>query len=318
MEAMNSLTWQEALGALERLGIAFRLVGPAQPIVKVCSLLHKEPRGLYYFSGAPQGPFSELSESAVICSEQEWGDLRGNTAILVQGDPQLVFYRLCAHLFSNRPAPGIHATAIVHPEAIIGSQVHIGPYAVVGRASIGDGTVLHAHVVVMDGCTIGKRVVVDPGCHLGVTGAVWVWDESGRERIMLPQTGKVLIEDDVFLAAGIAVVRGLFNEETFIGRGTVMAPGCKVGHSVRIGEQCHFANNVSLAGSAVIGDRCFLGSGASVRSGATLAPETTVGAGAAVVHNVLEKGRTVVGVPAREIASGDQKKGVPRARPSTE
>ncbi len=312
---MNSLDWDAVINALERLGIAYRIGGPAQPIAKACSLLHQEPRGLYYYSGEPPGPFAALSESAVICADRDWGELNGNTAILVQGDAQLAFYKLCGALFSTKPEPGIHPTAIIHPEAEIGREVHIGPYAVVGRARIGDCTVLHAHVVVMDGCIIGRRVVVDPGCHLGVTGAVWVWDETGRERIMLPQTGSVRIEDDVFLAAGCAVVRGLFNEATVIGRGTVMAPGCKVGHSVRIGEHCHFANNVSLAGSAVIGDRSFLGSGASVRSGARLAAGTTVGAGAAVINDVREPGLTVVGVPAREIASGEAKKGVPRTRP---
>lgn len=314
MEALNRLSWHAALDALEQAGIAYRVDGPEQPIGKVCSLLHREPCGLYYFSGEPPGPFAALQRSAVICADRDWGELHGNAAILVQGDPQLAFYKLCARLFSTRPEPGIHATAIVHPEAVIGRGVHIGPYAVVGRASIGDDTVLHAHVVVMDGCEIGARVVVEPGCQLGVAGAVWVWDECGEERILLPQIGGVRIEDDVFLAAGVAVVRGLFNEQTTIGKGTLMAPGCKVGHSVRIGKQCHFANNVSLAGSAVIGDRCFVGSGVSVRSGAKLAAETTVGSGAAVVRDVTEPGRTVAGVPAQEIVSGKQKKGVPRAR----
>lgn len=118
----------------------------------------------------------------------------------------------------------------------------------------------------------------------------------------------------LFLSADVSVVRGLLNEDTTIGRGSVIAPGSKIGHSVVIEEDVHLANNVSIAGSARIGARCFLGSGCSIRSHAKLAPDTIVGLGAAVVRDVTRSGVTVAGVPAVELEDKAQRKGVPRSR----
>ncbi len=50
----------------------------------------------------------------------------------------------------------IHPTAIVETGAIIGANVHIGPFCIVGpHVEIGEGTVLKSHVVVNGHTTIG-------------------------------------------------------------------------------------------------------------------------------------------------------------------
>lgn len=311
MKPLNRIDIDLVLNALQGLGVAYRYEGPRLHITKVCSLLHVEPGGLYYYAGAAPGPFGKLTESVVLCNASALGDLNGNAALVVDGDPQQVFYRLCAKLFDTRPAPGVHPTAIVHPEAEVAEDVHVGPYAVIGRCSIGAGSVIHGHVVIMDGCTIGARVEIEPHSCIGATGVAWIWGDDG-ERIVLPQLGGVVVEDDVFLGTDITVVRGMFNEDTRIGRGTRIAHGSKIGHGVVLGEECHLANNVSIAGSAVIGDRCFLGAACAVRSHAKLAPGTRVGVGAAVVKDVTEPDTTVAGVPAREIETKTRQMGVPR------
>lgn len=43
----------------------------------------------------------------------------------------------------------VHPTAIVEEGAVIGANVHIGPFCIVGaNVEIGEGTVLKSHVVV--------------------------------------------------------------------------------------------------------------------------------------------------------------------------
>ena len=199
MRPVNRIDLDRVLRTMEQLGIPHRFTGPAHPISKVCSLLHREQHGLYYYTGTAPGPFTTLKDSVVLCTATALGDLAGKAAIVVEGDPQVVFYRLCAALFSERPEPGIHPAAVVHPEAVIADGVYIGPYAVVGRAQIGRDSAIHAHVVVMDGSVIGERVVIEPNSCIGATGAVWVWGEQ-HERVVLPLLGGVVIEDDVFLA----------------------------------------------------------------------------------------------------------------------
>lgn len=311
MGTRNHISFEAVLRALGELGITFRLVGPERPVVRVCSLLKKEPQGLYYFTGEDPSLFETLQDSVVICRSSIARATDNCSCIAVDDDPQVLFYRLCAHLFDVKPGRGVHPTAIIHPEAQISASARIGAYSIVGRSTVEDDCVIHSHVVIMDSCHVGRRVVIEAHCCLGASGAVWVWDEQG-ERLMLPQVGGVRIGDDVFLGSDVTVVRGSFNEETTVGAGTVIAPGSKIGHSVVMGENCHLANNVSIAGSAVIGSRSFLGSGCSVRSHAKLAPGTIVGAGAVVVDDVKEPGMTIAGVPARPLAPRSERRGVPR------
>lgn len=313
MISVNHCSLEGVLEALRRLDIGHELVGPPRQVMKVCSLLHKEPGGLYYYSGDAPGPFEELVDSVVICTREVARSTAHCSSIAVDQDPQVVFYRLCGHLFRTAPMPGVHPTAIVHPEAELGQRVHIGPYAVVGRSRIGDDSVIHAHVVVMDGCDIGKRVVIEPNSCIGATGVAWIWGEAG-DRIVLPQVGGVRIEADVFIGTDVSVVRGMINEFTVIGEGTMIAHGSKIGHSAVLGMHCHLANNVSIAGSVVLGDRCFLGSGAVVRPHAKLAAGTTVGVGAAVIKDVLEPDTTVAGVPATPLQMKAKQRGVPSRR----
>ena len=311
MKQTNRIELDEVLNALRALGISHRYDGPPQLISKVCSLLHREPGGLYYYTGEAPGPFSTLTGSVVLCGERALGDLSGNSAIVVEGDPQQVFYRLCSRLFDTSPAPGAHATAIIDPEAEIDADVHIGPYAVIGRCRIGPGSVIHAHVVIMDGCTIGAGVVIEPNSCIGATGVAWVWSPDGT-RIVLPQLGGVLIEDDVFIGTDVTIVRGMINEMTTIGSGCMIAHGSKIGHSAVLGAHCHLANNVSIAGSVKLGARSFLGAGCSVRPHTTLAEATIVGVGAAVVGDSLTPGAILAGVPAKRMPDKDRPAGMPQ------
>ncbi|MEO8588905.1 MAG: hypothetical protein ABI432_06015 [Flavobacteriales bacterium] len=310
MLELNRITLAAVLAALDQLGIPHRLVGPLRTIIKVCSLQHKEPGGLYYYVGDDPRVLDQVQESVVICRTSIARATTSSSCIAVEADPQIVFYKLCAHLFATRPSAGVHPTALVHPEAEIGQGVHIGPYAIIGRSTIGQDCVIHAHVVIMDGCAIGKRVWIEPHSCIGATGVAWIWDETG-DRIVLPQLGGVSIEDDVFLGTDVTVVRGMLNESTSIGPGTMIAHGSKIGHSSVLGAHCHLANNVSIAGSVVLGNACFLGSASVVRPHTKLATGTIVGVGAAVIKDVTEPHTTLAGVPAVVITKKVKQRGVP-------
>jgi len=311
MTTLNKLTLADALVGLVELGIAHELIGPIRNVKKVCSLLHKEEGGLYYYTGRDQGLIDSLQDSVMICDRSVARMTGSCSCIAVDEDPQMVFYRLCGYLFDTRPKAGIHPTAIIHPEAEIADDVHVGPYAVIGRSRIGARTEIHAHVVIMDGCIIGERVVIEPNSCIGATGVAWIWSAQG-ERVILPQLGGVQIGDEVFLGTDVTIVRGMINEATIIGRGCMIAHGSKIGHSVRMGVDCHVANNVSIAGSASLGARCFLGAGCSIRPHTTLAEGTIVGVGAAVVKDILEPGAILAGVPAKVLPKKENPSGMPK------
>lgn len=309
-----TLDTARVLSALRELGIGYDWRGPQREIVRLCSLRNPEPGGLYYSVSPDASVFLQLDASVVVCgaaAAQDLAALRTNAAIVVEGDVQLVFYRLAAHLFPSSPSAGVHATAVVASDATLAEGVEVGPFAVIGRATVDAGSRIGPHAVVGDGCDLGSGVEVDAHVHLGATGVAWVWDEAG-EKVCLPASGGVQIEDDCFIGSGSVIVRGLMNEVTRVGRASRLAPGCTLGHGVDLGEQCHLANNVALAGSVTLGDRCFLGSGCAVRPHVTLAADTIVGVGAAVVSDEVVTGQVLAGVPAKRVERTQAPSGIPR------
>ncbi len=60
----------------------------------------------------------------------------------------------------------ISSLAYIHPDAKIGNNVTIDPFAVIeGEVSIGDNTHIMSHAVIKNGSVIGKNCVIYPGAR---------------------------------------------------------------------------------------------------------------------------------------------------------
>lgn len=83
--------------------------------------------------------------------------------------------------------------------------------------------------------------------------------------------------------------------------------GIVVHPSVRVGQNCvlHGGNCIGNKGTGDVfpqlGDNVDIGYGASIIGGITIANNTVIGANAVVVKSVVESGKTIVGIPAKEI-----------------
>ena len=66
------------------------------------------------------------------------------------------------------PENKIHETAIIHPTAVLGKGIEVGPYAVIDAETvIGDGCKIGPHAVIHKYTTIGKNCTFFPGCSIG-------------------------------------------------------------------------------------------------------------------------------------------------------
>lgn len=300
---MKEFSLDEIISCVKTLNITFQVIGGEKARLKFASLRHIEPKGIYFLEKFSEEIDRKIFDSVIVTNEYpESGST--NTYIVVQ-QPQIAFYKVSSLLNSSDKPVGIHPTAIVDEKAQISERSYIGPYSVIGCAIIGSEVYIDSHVTIKDNVSIGDGSVIESHSTIGATGVAWVWDENG-ERIRQPQTGGVHVGKNVFLGASTVVVRGSINENTIIGDQTMIAPGCKIGHSVVIGEKCHLANNIAVGGSVRIGSRSFLGSGSVIRPQVQLAAGTIVGAGAVVVKSLDEENRTVAGVPAREVIINDK------------
>ena len=69
----------------------------------------------------------------------------------------------------------------------------------------------------------------------------------GRDRhIKVPQTGRVLIQNDVEIGAGTTIDRGSLRD-TVIGEGTKIDNQVQIAHNVLIGRHCGIASGVGIA-----------------------------------------------------------------------
>lgn len=272
------------------------------------SLRSIEPDGIYYIV---KGAECDIDNSIIIASDRIHE--KNNIIILVEYDPQLIFYKLMEYFFSEVTQPEIHPTAIINDNAIIHPLAYIGPYCVLEECVIEEGVNLHSHIVVMNGSHLSKNVTVESHSTIGATGVAWIWDPETSRRIRQPQIGRTFIGEGTFLGSDISIVRGSVNETTSIGSSCVIAHGSKIGHGSVVGDECHFANNISVAGNVTLGDRCFLGAGAVVRPNTKLASGIVVAAGAVVVNNYLTSNLLLIGMPAKPSASRNKTmNGVPK------
>jgi UDP-3-O-[3-hydroxymyristoyl] glucosamine N-acyltransferase len=207
---------------------------------------------------------------------------------------------------------GIAQGATIHSTARLGSGITVDPGAVIGpRAEIGAGSIIVATAVIGPdvqigrdctigaGCTIthaviGDRVVIHAGCRIGQDGFGYV---AGATPVKIPQTGRVVIGDDVEIGAGTTIDRGGIRD-TIIGEATKIDNQCQIGHNVVIGRHCVVVAQSGLSGSVTLEDFAMLGGAVG------LAPHVRIGKGARVaarsgVMNDVPPEETWGGYPAK-------------------
>jgi UDP-3-O-[3-hydroxymyristoyl] glucosamine N-acyltransferase len=234
-------------------------------------------------------------------------------AAIVTPQPYLYFARVAQWLNPPaRPALGIHCSAVVEadiptsasigPHAWIGQGARIGDNAVIGpgcivgeNAEIGADSLLHARVTVHAGCRIGARAIIHSGAVIGADGFGFAREADGAW-LKIPQTGRVIIGDDVEIGANTTIDRGAL-ADTVIEDGVKLDNQIQVAHNVHIGAHTAMAGCVGIAGSARIGARCTVGGGAIILGHIELADGVNVSAGTLVAKSIAVPGSYTGTVP---------------------
>ena len=178
---------------------------------------------------------------------------------------------------------------VIEAEAVIGENVVIGAGSVIGRGvTIDDATLLHANVTIYDYCVVGQRCIIHSGAVIGADGFGFA-NQRGTW-LKIPQTGRVLIGNDVEIGANTSIDRGALSD-------TVIEEGVKLDNQIQIGHNCHIgahtamAGCVGVAGSAKIGKYCTFGGAAMVLGHLTIVDRVHVSSGSMVTRSILEAGQ---------------------------
>jgi UDP-3-O-[3-hydroxymyristoyl] glucosamine N-acyltransferase len=231
-------------------------------------------------------------------------------ARIVVKNPYVYFAR-AAQLFEAQTAvvkpAGVHPSAYVDPSAQIDASAHIGPKVTVdagaiigagviidagcyiGRdAQIGEGTHFFANVTFQAKCVIGKRGIIHSGAVIGTDG--FGFANEGGVYVRIPQTGRVVIGDDVDIGANTTVDRGAL-ADTIIEDGVKLDNQIQIGHNCVIGAHTAMAGCVGVAGSAKIGKHCTFGGAAMVLGHLTIADNVHISSGSLVSRSIHEPGQ---------------------------
>ena len=172
----------------------------------------------------------------------------------------------------------------IHPNVTVYDEVHIG-----------EGSVIHSGVALREGTVVGARVRIHNNSVIGSDGFGYAKDEEGRW-LKIPQTGRVVVEDDVEIGAGTTIDCASVGE-TRIARGAKIDNLVQVGHSCTIGEDALICAQVGLAGSSRVGRRVILAGQVGVAGHLEIGDDVVLTAKSATSHNV-PAGKVLSGIPA--------------------
>src|SRR5207247_8079779 len=119
---------------------------------------------------------------------------------------------------------------------VIGDRVRIHPNVTIyDDVKIGDDSEIHSGVAIRENSVLGKRVIVHNNAVIGSDGFGFAKDEE-RRWLKIPQTGRVVIEDDVEIGAGATIDRASVGESR-IGRGSKIDNLVQIGHPRKMGAE---------------------------------------------------------------------------------
>jgi len=201
--------------------------------------------------------------------------------------------------FSSKIGRGTYVGrgTVIGKKVKIGKNCHIYSQVYIGDGvTIGDNALIYPGVRIYHDCIIGHDVIIHANAVIGSDGFGFAPREDGSYR-KIPQTGNVIIEDDVEIGAGTTVDRATMGS-TIVRQGVKIDNLCQIAHNVEVGDNSVMAALSGIAGSAKVGKGCVFGGQSGIAGHLTIADKTTLAAQSGIIGNVRKKGEALMGYPA--------------------
>jgi UDP-N-acetylglucosamine acyltransferase len=175
----------------------------------------------------------------------------------------------------------IHPLATVHPDAKLGDNVEVGPYAFIDEnVVIGDGCKILPHATIFPFVRMGRDCTVFPGA---VVGAIPQDLKFEGEESYVEIGDRVNIRECATInrgtkASGKAVTR--------VGSDTLVMSYAHIAHDCRIGNHCIIVSFVALAGETEVDDWGIIGGATIAHQFSHIGTHAMVGGGFKIVKDV--------------------------------
>jgi UDP-3-O-[3-hydroxymyristoyl] glucosamine N-acyltransferase len=215
--------------------------------------------------------------SITIVSKSFFPEEELSTTLIKVQDPYKAFSKLLEYYNQVKlNKSGIEQPSYISETAKYGDNLYLGAFAYIGeQVKLGDNVKIFPNAFIGDNVSIGNNVLIFPGAKIysetiignncvihggaivGADGFGFSPNEDG-EYAKVPQTGNVIIEDNVDVGAGTTIDRATLGS-TIIRKGVKLDNQIQIAHNVEIGEHTAIAAQTGIAGSSKIGKNCLIG-----------------------------------------------------------
>jgi|WP_293300476.1 UDP-3-O-[3-hydroxymyristoyl] glucosamine N-acyltransferase len=169
----------------------------------------------------------------------------------------------------------------------IGNNVKVYPNVYIGdNVTIGDNVMIFAGAKIYSESIIGDNCTIHSGVIIGADGFGFTPNAKG-EYSKVPQTGNVILEDNVDVGAGTTIDRATLGS-TILRKGVKLDNQIQIAHNVEIGEHTAIAAQTGIAGSTKIGKYCLIGGQVGIVGHITIGDRVKIQAQSGIGRNVKD------------------------------
>lgn len=299
------------------------IVGDPEVVIHGPSKIEEAQKGTITFLANPKyKEYLYTTEASIVLVDKTLQTERQVTPTLIQVDNVYLALSTLMELFGSKISihSGIALTSIVDISAKIGKHTHIDDYVIIkpdvtignntkiyghvfigDKVTIGDDVILYPGVKIYHNCKIGNRCVIHANTVIGSDGFGFAKDEDGNYK-KIPQTGNVVIEDDVEIGSNTVIDRASIGS-TVISQGVKLDNLIQVAHNVHIGNRTAIAAQTGIAGSTTIGEDCIIGGQVGIVGHIQIADGAMIQAQSGIGSSVRSPKSKLYGTPAIEYSN---------------
>ena len=289
---------------------------PEVEVSKLSKIEEGIPESLSFLSNPKYTQYIYTTKaSAVIVDKNFKAENRINTTLIRVDDAYKSFSKLLEYYNQVKMnKTGIEQPVFISESANYGKNIYIGAFAYISdsvkigdnvkiypNVYIGDNVIIANNVTLFSGAKIysdtqiGNNCVIHSSAILGADGFGFSPNEKG-EFIKVPQTGNVIIEDNVDIGAATSIDRATLGS-TIIRKGVKLDNQIQIAHNVEIGKNTVIAAQTGIAGSTKIGKNCMIGGQVGIAGHLSIGNNVRIQAQSGIGRNVKDN-ETLQGSPA--------------------